>query len=66
MSGQKVKNQAFSFSTERHVATEAARKKFDQQKQALRMSYLMANEDEGQKEAILEWESTLGDGNREW
>lgn len=46
--------------------TEAIKKELESKKQDLRQAYLMANEDEGQIEAIKDWECTLGDGSDEW
>lgn len=34
----------------------------DPTQKELRQAYLSANEDEGQKEAIADWESTVDDG----
>lgn len=45
---------------------EAIRIGLTAKKEELRKAYLLANEDEGQREATEEWESTVGDGSREW
>ena len=45
---------------------EAIKIKLQAKKEELRKAYLSANEDEGQLEAIEEWEDTLGDGSIEW
>lgn len=45
---------------------EAIRKQLEIKKQELRKAYLMSNEDEGQHEANVEWQGTLGDGADEW
>jgi hypothetical protein len=41
---------------------EAIRKELEAKKEELRQAYLIANEDEGQLDAINEWQGTLGDG----
>ncbi|MEI8365096.1 MAG: hypothetical protein WCF65_01640 [Parachlamydiaceae bacterium] len=49
-----------------HFVSEAIRKELEFKKNELRKAYLMANEDEGQKEANLEWKETIADGTSEW
>ncbi len=44
----------------------AIRKELEFKKEELRKAYLAANKDEGQQEAMDEWESTIGDGTDEW
>ncbi len=44
----------------------AIRKELEFKKEELRNAYLAASQDEGQQEAIDEWESTVGDGTDEW
>lgn len=47
--------------------SDAIRKELEAKKQELREAYRMANEDEGQKEAMKDWESTIADGlDNEW
>lgn len=45
---------------------EAIRKELEMKKEELRQAYLLANEDEGQNEALNDWQGTLGDGLDEW
>ncbi len=42
--------------------SDAIRKELEYKKEELKKEYLAANEDEGQREAIADWESTVGDG----
>jgi len=44
----------------------AIRKELEFKKEELRKAYLAANQDEGQQEAMDEWESTVGDATDEW
>lgn len=46
--------------------SDAIRKELEFRKKELRQAYLSAREDEGQKEAATDWESTIGDGSNEW
>jgi hypothetical protein len=46
--------------------SDAIRKELSSKKEELRQAYLAANEDQGQREAMVEWENTLGDGSDEW
>jgi hypothetical protein len=76
----KTVNQTFSLplevSTELHVyikrremsrfVADAIRKELESKKAELREAYLSANQDEGQMEAMKDWESTLEDGLDEW
>lgn len=45
---------------------EAIKKSLAEKKRELKEQYLMANEDEGQNEAAMDWESALMDGSDEW
>ena len=49
-----------------HFVTEAIRKELAVKKRDLKKAYRAANRDAGQKEAIADWESTIGDGSDEW
>ncbi len=74
--GSKRINQTFSLppevSKDLHVyvrrremsqfVSDAIRKELEFKKEELRKAYLEANEDEGQKEIMAYWESTIGDG----
>ncbi|NGX45032.1 MAG: hypothetical protein K940chlam2_00172 [Chlamydiae bacterium] len=44
----------------------AIRKELGFKKDELRKAYLAASKDEGQQEALNEWEATAGDGIDEW
>ena len=44
----------------------AIRKELASKKEELRKAYLAANKDPGQREAMDEWQNTLGDGSDEW
>jgi hypothetical protein len=46
--------------------SDAIRKELASKKEELRQAYLAANKDQGQLEAAVEWESTVGDGSNEW
>lgn len=46
--------------------SDAIRKELEYKKEELKKEYLAANEDEGQKDAIADWGSTIGDGLDEW
>lgn len=46
--------------------SDAIRKELKSKKEELRQAYLAANKDQGQKEAMVEWENTIGDGSDEW
>lgn len=46
--------------------SDAIKKELDAKKEELRQAYLLANEDEGQIEAMKDWEITLKDGSNEW
>jgi hypothetical protein len=46
--------------------SDAIRKELVSKKEELRQAYLAANKDQGQREAMVEWESTIGDGSNEW
>jgi hypothetical protein len=46
--------------------SDAIRKELASKKQELRQAYLAASKDQGQREAAVEWESTLSDGSDEW
>jgi hypothetical protein len=44
----------------------AIRKELESKKEELKEAYLSANKDEGQREVMDEWESTISDGSNEW
>ena len=46
--------------------SDAIRKELASRKEELRKAYISANKDQGQKEAVAEWETTIGDGSDEW
>lgn len=46
--------------------SEAIRKELAFKKEELKQAYRASNQDEGQKEAMAEWKSTLDDGSDEW
>ena len=47
--------------------SDAIRKELEAKKEELREAYRMANVDEGQKEALRDWENTVADGlDDEW
>ena len=46
--------------------SDAIRKELESKKEELRKAYLSASKDEGQREAMDEWESTISDGSDEW
>lgn len=46
--------------------SELLREGLEAKKQELRKSYLNANNDEGQNEAMSDWEGTVGDGSDDW
>ncbi len=46
--------------------TDAIRKELASKKEGLRQAYQAANKDQGQREAMVEWENTLNDGSDEW
>lgn len=46
--------------------SEAIRKELKAKKEELRRSYQQANEDEGQEDAIKDWENTIADDAEEW
>lgn len=80
MEKQKYKNQTFSLpvsvsmdlhflvkTRERsHFVVEAITEKLEAKKQELRDAYIAMNKDEGQIEAMKDWESTLADGIDDW
>lgn len=41
---------------------EAIKRALEEKKNKLKNEYLMANDDEGQREAAEDWDSTIGDG----
>lgn len=45
---------------------DAIRKELEAKKEELRKAYQMANDDEGQLEAINEWEGSIGDSADDW
>jgi len=45
-----------------HFVAEAIRKEIEAKKEELRQEYLSASEDEGQIEAMKDWDGTLSDG----
>jgi len=72
---QKTINQTFSLpvciSQELHTYVKRRemvvfQKELEAKKEELRQAYLSANKDEGQLEAMDDWQSTLGDGLNEW
>jgi hypothetical protein len=46
--------------------SDAIRKELEYKKEELRKAYLSSNKDEGQHEAMGEWENTISDGSNEW
>lgn len=46
--------------------SEAIRKELELKKEELKKAYLAANEDEGQREVTIEWDTTISDGLDEW
>lgn len=46
--------------------SDAIRKELLSRKDELRRAYLAVNQDEGQQEAMKEWENTIKDGSDEW
>jgi len=46
--------------------SDAIRKEIDAKKEELREAYRLANEDEGQKEIMSDWQATSADGLDEW
>lgn len=46
--------------------SDAIRKELVSKKEELRKAYISANKDQGQKEAMDEWQSTIADGSDEW
>jgi hypothetical protein len=46
--------------------SDAIRKELASKKEELRKAYFEANKDQGQQEAMTEWESTVSDGSDEW
>lgn len=46
--------------------SDAIRKGLEAEKKALRDAYISANSDEGQIEAMKDWEVTLLDGSNDW
>ena len=46
--------------------SDAIRKELAAKKEELRQAYLASNKDEGQQEASVEWENTVGDGSDDW
>ena len=46
--------------------SDAIRKELESKKEELKKAYLSANKDEGQHEAMGEWENTISDGADEW
>ncbi len=46
--------------------SELLRHGLEAKKRALRQSYIDANEDAGQNEALTDWEATVADGRDEW
>ncbi len=42
------------------------REGLEAKKQDLRQSYIDANQDAGQNEALIDWEGTVADGTDEW
>jgi len=44
----------------------AIRKELEHRKEELRKAYFSSLKDEGQEEAMTDWESTTGDGADEW
>jgi hypothetical protein len=46
--------------------SDAIRKELASKKEKLRQAYAAVNKDIGQKEAMVEWETTVGDGSDEW
>ncbi|MBP9840889.1 MAG: hypothetical protein KBC64_00510 [Simkaniaceae bacterium] len=46
--------------------SDAIRKELAHKKELLKQAYLSLNQDEGQKEAMNEWKTTLEDGSNEW
>lgn len=46
--------------------SQVLRSGLEAKKNELRQSYIDANNDEGQNEAIVDWEGTLADGTDEW
>lgn len=49
-----------------HFVSELLQNALEAKKQEIRQAYIDANEDEGQLEAIKDWEITIGDGADEW
>ena len=46
--------------------SDAIRKELMSKKEELRNAYRAANEDPGQKEAMVDWQNTIDDGSDEW
>ena len=46
--------------------SDAIQKELQAKKDQLRKEYAMGREDEGQQEAMKDWEATVGDGLDEW
>jgi hypothetical protein len=46
--------------------SDAIRKELASKKEELRKAYFEANKDQGQRESMTEWESTISDGSDEW
>ena len=64
-----VSNELHTYIKRREMSrfvSEAIRKELSYKKDELRKAYLMANTDEGQKEATDEWQGTLADNTDEW